>query len=375
MPDRAHPDGPAALATASPMRRHSRGTRRLVWPSRRPPRSLATRWLPAHSRSPGPRRGEKGCGGGLSAPPHARPARPAEGACGRGRRGTSQGGARSGGRTPGRPSSALLAPLLPPYNDNPPPKICGPFSGAGPLRRSSAHRSLVVSTTCEAAWPAEVFFLAAEPTGTTLRRERPRQRVASERRDGRRERRGAPARPSLRPMPRRVHPRLASTTPAKSGEAKSVSARRGWRGPRPPSSGGSCGVAWSSGRHGGEWRRRRGSDRLGLYYSPSEWGSDVFQDEAACDQHFLDQIAELHSGYGAIDMLWFDACGSEGQPRRGRGARREVAVAAADGDRGLEAARRGGRRPRRSPQSPRDTNHPGPICAAARRAGADHTLT
>ena len=52
--------------------------------------------------------------------------------------------------------------------------------------------------------------------------------------------------------------------------------------------------------------------KLGLYYSPAEWGSDVFKDEAAYDQHFLDQIAELLTGYGAIDMLWFDGCGSEG---------------------------------------------------------------
>jgi alpha-L-fucosidase len=64
--------------------------------------------------------------------------------------------------------------------------------------------------------------------------------------------------------------------------------------------------------------------KVGLYYSPAEWGSggggasggeelpSKFSDEKAYDEHFLNQIGELLSNYGAIDILWFDGCGSEG---------------------------------------------------------------
>ncbi len=57
---------------------------------------------------------------------------------------------------------------------------------------------------------------------------------------------------------------------------------------------------------------RRHGVKPGLYYSPAEWGSATFEDEAAYDEHFLNQITELLSNYGDIDVLWFDGCGSEG---------------------------------------------------------------
>lgn len=53
---------------------------------------------------------------------------------------------------------------------------------------------------------------------------------------------------------------------------------------------------------------------VGLYYSPAE-ASDRFRSGRArdYDEHFLAQIGELVGGrYGAIDILWFDGCGSEG---------------------------------------------------------------
>jgi alpha-L-fucosidase len=57
---------------------------------------------------------------------------------------------------------------------------------------------------------------------------------------------------------------------------------------------------------------RRHGIKVGLYYSPAEWGNVKFKDEKAYDEHFLNQIGELLSNYGQIDILWFDGCGSEG---------------------------------------------------------------
>jgi len=57
---------------------------------------------------------------------------------------------------------------------------------------------------------------------------------------------------------------------------------------------------------------RRHGLKVGYYYSPAEWGNPKFKDAAAYDEHFLNQISELLTGYGAIDILWFDGCGSEG---------------------------------------------------------------
>lgn len=54
--------------------------------------------------------------------------------------------------------------------------------------------------------------------------------------------------------------------------------------------------------------------KVGLYYSPAQWGKYAisFDDAKAYDDYFIDQIGELLTGYGKIDYLWFDGCGSEG---------------------------------------------------------------
>ena len=51
--------------------------------------------------------------------------------------------------------------------------------------------------------------------------------------------------------------------------------------------------------------------KVGLYYSPAQFGS-VQMDAKAYDDYFIRQIRELLTGYGKIDYLWFDGCGSEG---------------------------------------------------------------
>ncbi len=50
--------------------------------------------------------------------------------------------------------------------------------------------------------------------------------------------------------------------------------------------------------------------KVGLYYSPAQFGS-VTMDSKAYDDYFIHQIGELLTGYGTIDYLWFDGCGSE----------------------------------------------------------------
>ncbi len=54
--------------------------------------------------------------------------------------------------------------------------------------------------------------------------------------------------------------------------------------------------------------------RVGLYYSPAQWGSTAikFENGKEYDDYFINQISELLSNYGKIDYLWFDGCGSEG---------------------------------------------------------------
>ena len=53
--------------------------------------------------------------------------------------------------------------------------------------------------------------------------------------------------------------------------------------------------------------------KVGLYYSPAQWGSHAIKfDGAEYDEYFINQITELLSNYGKIDYLWFDGCGSEG---------------------------------------------------------------
>ena len=52
--------------------------------------------------------------------------------------------------------------------------------------------------------------------------------------------------------------------------------------------------------------------KVGLYYSPAQWGGETdFGDAETYDDYFIGQIKELLTGYGKIDYLWFDGCGSE----------------------------------------------------------------
>jgi len=51
--------------------------------------------------------------------------------------------------------------------------------------------------------------------------------------------------------------------------------------------------------------------KVGFYYSPAQWGSRKM-DPREYDDYFIGQIGELLTGYGKIDYLWFDGCGSEG---------------------------------------------------------------
>lgn len=53
--------------------------------------------------------------------------------------------------------------------------------------------------------------------------------------------------------------------------------------------------------------------KVGLYYSPAQWGGKIsFKEDHEYDDYFINQISELLTGYGKIDYLWFDGCGSEG---------------------------------------------------------------
>ena len=53
--------------------------------------------------------------------------------------------------------------------------------------------------------------------------------------------------------------------------------------------------------------------RVGLYYSPAQWGDHAvsFSSPKEYDDYFINQLSELLTGYGKIDYLWFDGCGSE----------------------------------------------------------------
>ena len=50
--------------------------------------------------------------------------------------------------------------------------------------------------------------------------------------------------------------------------------------------------------------------KVGLYYSPAQFGSSKMNGKEY-DDYFINQIRELLLGYGKIDYLWFDGCGSE----------------------------------------------------------------
>lgn len=55
---------------------------------------------------------------------------------------------------------------------------------------------------------------------------------------------------------------------------------------------------------------RRYDIKVGLYYSPAQFGSE-HQDSKSYDDYFINQLSELLCNYGKIDYLWFDGCGSE----------------------------------------------------------------
>jgi len=57
---------------------------------------------------------------------------------------------------------------------------------------------------------------------------------------------------------------------------------------------------------------RRHDMKVGLYYSPADASRPNFPDQHSYDQYFIGQVRELLSGYGKIDILWFDGCGSSG---------------------------------------------------------------
>lgn len=45
---------------------------------------------------------------------------------------------------------------------------------------------------------------------------------------------------------------------------------------------------------------------VGLYYSPADWHCPFYEDVARYDDFFHDQMKELMTNYGKIDLLWFD---------------------------------------------------------------------
>jgi len=59
---------------------------------------------------------------------------------------------------------------------------------------------------------------------------------------------------------------------------------------------------------------RKNDIKVGLYYSPAQWGESAvsFANAKDYDDYFINQITELLTNYGKIDYLWFDGCGSEG---------------------------------------------------------------
>lgn len=59
---------------------------------------------------------------------------------------------------------------------------------------------------------------------------------------------------------------------------------------------------------------RQAGLRVGLYYSPAQWGEEhAAQTDAEYDDYFIGQLSELLTVYGKIDYLWLDGCGSEGK--------------------------------------------------------------
>ncbi len=59
---------------------------------------------------------------------------------------------------------------------------------------------------------------------------------------------------------------------------------------------------------------RQAAMKVGLYYSPAQWGQEQAEmTDEAYENYFIDQLSELLDGYGKIDYLWLDGCGSEGK--------------------------------------------------------------
>lgn len=57
---------------------------------------------------------------------------------------------------------------------------------------------------------------------------------------------------------------------------------------------------------------RKHGVKPGLYYSPYDGAADFYtKDPKAYDDYFVNQITELLTNYGEIDILWFDGAGSE----------------------------------------------------------------
>lgn len=52
--------------------------------------------------------------------------------------------------------------------------------------------------------------------------------------------------------------------------------------------------------------------KKGIYYSPSDADNKTKKTGKEYDDYFINQISELLIGYGEVDILWFDGCGSEG---------------------------------------------------------------
>lgn len=58
---------------------------------------------------------------------------------------------------------------------------------------------------------------------------------------------------------------------------------------------------------------RRHGLGLGLYLSPWDRNANCYSDPAAYDDFYLEQLAELCTGYGPLTELWFDGAGSQGR--------------------------------------------------------------
>lgn len=57
---------------------------------------------------------------------------------------------------------------------------------------------------------------------------------------------------------------------------------------------------------------RRNDMKVGLYYSPAQRDGSKFTTSKEYNDYFIGQLGELLTGYGKIDYLWFDGCGSQG---------------------------------------------------------------